>query len=107
MTIMAKGTKKRPQNDTAPRVGVAGVFGDVCPDVGLAKGRIDRLRALRVCDTDSIGTGRGASAKGAPGGKDGLGRCLRCFGIPVVFVAEGVAGAVVKVTIEWLVTVEL
>jgi len=56
---------------------------------------------------NSISTSKGARAKGAPGGKNKLRKCLRCFKIPMMFIAENIARATVKVTIRWLVTVKL
>lgn len=105
--MMTNGTKNRPQNDTAPHENVAKIFSNVCPDMRLAKSRIDKLNTRKIYEINSMSTSKGARAKGAPGGKNKLRKCLRCFNIPIMFIAEKIANAVVKVTIKWLVTVKL
>jgi hypothetical protein len=50
-----------------------------------AKRRTDNATTLKTYDMSSIGTSRGANAKGAPGGKKRLKKCRPCCLKPIIF----------------------
>jgi hypothetical protein len=97
---MIIGKIKIPQKFTTPQEKVAKIFNKVCPDIKLAKSRIDKLKTRKTYETNSISTSKGAKATGAPGGKNKLKKCLRCFKIPKIFIPVKMAKAVVNVIIR-------
>ena len=64
--------KKIPPIDNIFHAKVARIFNRVCPAIIFAKRRTDKATTLKTYDISSIGTSRGARAKGAPGGKKRL-----------------------------------
>ena len=64
--------KKIPPIDNIFHAKVAKIFNNVWPAIMFAKRRTDNATTLKTYDISSIGTSKGANARGAPGGKKRL-----------------------------------
>lgn len=77
------------------------------PDIMLANNRSAKLITLKLYETTSIITRRGANAIGAPAGKKKDIKWNPWILIPIRFIAVKAIKAIPKVTMIWLVTVKL
>jgi hypothetical protein len=83
------------------------IFKRICPDIILANNLIDKLKTRDKYETYSISIKPGIISTGTPGGKNRLKYCSWCIHKAIRLLPKKKASAKNKVSIKWLVLVEL